>query len=139
MYKTCNTCAIEKLITEFRRDRTQPDGFQHRCKICARIAHQDRYVLKDRERTRERNRLRRNTHRTKIQEYKQANPCVSCLEPEPCCLEFHHLNPAEKDFELCRAGNESWETIEREIAKCVVLCSNCHKKIHMGLISIIAA
>lgn len=43
-------------------------------------------------------------------------------------LEFHHLDPKEKDFEL--SGKMSWERIELELKKCVLLCSNCHKEAH---------
>ena len=43
-------------------------------------------------------------------------------------LEFHHLDPSEKDFEL--SAKISWSQIEKELKKCVLLCSNCHKEAH---------
>lgn len=50
-------------------------------------------------------------------------------------LHFHHLNPAEKSFEIsrCRFG---WKKIEEELKKCVLLCSNCHAEVETGLIFI---
>lgn len=58
--------------------------------------------------------------------------CVNCGETHPACLDFHHRNPKEKKFQLTASqmGNRSWKTIEAEIAKCEVLCSNCHRKLH---------
>ena len=47
-----------------------------------------------------------------------------CLQ----ALEFHHLDPKEKDFEI--SGKGSWDKIEIELKKCVLLCSNYHKEAH---------
>lgn len=56
------------------------------------------------------------------------NKCVEALE-------FHHKNPDEKEFGISRKGNtRSWEKIKTEIDKCVLLCSNCHREVHAGLI-----
>lgn len=50
-------------------------------------------------------------------------------------LEFHHLQPGGKDFGLSASGlTRSWEKILIEIEKCVLLCSNCHRETHAGLI-----
>lgn len=48
------------------------------------------------------------------------------------CLEFHHKDPSKKEVTLSRAVNNGWsiERMEKEIAKCVVLCANCHRKLH---------
>lgn len=45
-------------------------------------------------------------------------------------LEFHHLDPNEKDLDPSRILNRSWEKIKLELDKCILLCSNCHKEIH---------
>lgn len=45
-------------------------------------------------------------------------------------LEFHHLNPKEKDFQISRASNPAWEKVKEELKKCVMLCSNCHTEEH---------
>lgn len=57
--------------------------------------------------------------------------CLKCQEEHPACLEFHHRNPAEKDFLLSvGVAKFSIERLEVEVAKCDVLCSNCHRKHH---------
>lgn len=43
-------------------------------------------------------------------------------------LEFHHRNPAEKDFEV--SASLSWDKIQLELDKCDLLCSNCHREVH---------
>ena len=47
-------------------------------------------------------------------------------------LEFHHIEPTEKDFSFgaIRANPKNWESIKRELEKCILLCSNCHREIH---------
>lgn len=47
-------------------------------------------------------------------------------------LDFHHVNPNEKDFNISGSHSRSWEKIELELKKCVLLCANCHREIHSG-------
>ena len=50
-------------------------------------------------------------------------------------LEFHHLNPEEKDFGIGAKGyTRSFSRVKEELDKCICVCSNCHKEIHAGLI-----
>jgi predicted HNH restriction endonuclease len=50
-------------------------------------------------------------------------------------LEFHHLDPNEKDFGLGTRGlTRSWKRVKQEADKCILVCSNCHKEIHGGLL-----
>lgn len=46
-------------------------------------------------------------------------------------LDFHHLNPSEKEFALSHLGlTRSWEKIKVELDKCILVCANCHREIH---------
>lgn len=60
--------------------------------------------------------------------------CLICGEKDPCCLQFHHLNPKEKSIEVSKLVNQKAPItrIAEEIEKCVVLCANCHAKFHAG-------
>lgn len=52
-------------------------------------------------------------------------------------LEFHHLDPNEKDFGISHKGyTRSWEKVKTELDKCVMLCANCHREVHTGLIKL---
>jgi hypothetical protein len=58
--------------------------------------------------------------------------CVRCGENHPGVLDFHHRNPAEKLFQIGYAtlSMRSKQRVIDEIAKCDVLCTNCHRKLH---------
>lgn len=45
-------------------------------------------------------------------------------------FDFHHLNPSEKDVDWSKLRLKSDESIKNELNKCVLLCSNCHRKRH---------
>jgi len=58
--------------------------------------------------------------------------CDACYEYDKACLDFHHLDGADKDAAVSQALVNKWgnKRIITEIEKCVVLCSNCHRKLH---------
>jgi predicted HNH restriction endonuclease len=60
--------------------------------------------------------------------------CSKCgLSNEPCCIfDFHHKNPADKKFGISSAitKGKTFEVIKPEATKCIVLCKNCHAKVH---------
>lgn len=69
-----------------------------------------------------------------LKEYKLSLSCLSCGETHPACLEFHHINPQEKKFTIGRQERRvSLKSLQEEIAKCRVLCANCHRKEHYKL------
>ena len=45
-------------------------------------------------------------------------------------LEFHHLNPEEKDFGISKTLTRSMDSLRKEVDKCILVCSNCHAEIH---------
>ncbi len=60
--------------------------------------------------------------------------CLACSENDPCCLEFHHIDPSSKRSTIARMVKDELpiKQIVHELKKCVCLCSNCHKKVHAG-------
>lgn len=66
-----------------------------------------------------------------LREYKETRGCEVCGEPHPACLEFHHIDPQEKRFSIGRVNDYLGVKLMRnEIAKCRLLCTNCHRKEH---------
>jgi hypothetical protein len=65
-----------------------------------------------------------------LQELKAA--CMDCGEFHPACLQFHHRDPSQKSFEVAKArrSGKTLKALLPEIAKCDVLCANCHAKRH---------
>jgi transcription elongation factor Elf1 len=46
-------------------------------------------------------------------------------------LDFHHLDPTKKDFNLGVAIIQwKWERVKPELDKCILLCANCHRELH---------
>lgn len=65
-------------------------------------------------------------------EYK-GGKCEKCgYDKNLSALEFHHINPSEKEFQIDsrHISNTSIVRLKKEINKCMLLCSNCHKEIH---------
>lgn len=53
--------------------------------------------------------------------------CVDCgYNKSIAPLQFHHLDPAQKEFNIGRYLGSSWATVLEELKKCVLLCANCH-------------
>lgn len=136
MPKICRTCSEEKSVSEFRKDKSQRDGYRTECKICSRLYHQAAYTIKYGEAARARSRTKHSEIGKLISEYKVECGCKLCSEKESVCLEFHHLDSTQKDFEVSASRTRSWVKIQAEIEKCVVLCSNCHRKVHAGILQL---
>ena len=50
-------------------------------------------------------------------------------------LDFHHIDESQKEFDLSTRGlTRSWKRIKKEIQKCVLVCANCHRELHGGII-----
>ena len=76
---------------------------------------------------------RRRELKRKALEYK-GNCCSVCgYRKSVAALQFHHLDPTQKDFGIAEKGNTmGWEKIKIELDKCVLLCANCHAEVHEG-------
>ena len=115
--KTCPNCKTNKKTTEFYNRRNKKGNSPY-CKTCTKAQ-----TLK---RVRE--------FKNKCVEYK-GGKCISCnYKTYAGALEFHHLDSKEKEFEISDRKNSNFESIKKELDKCILLCSNCHKEIHAGFI-----
>lgn len=64
--------------------------------------------------------------------YKRNKKCHFCLESDIRCLEFHHKN---EDMKKSQISNYVYKPVsiyklKKEIKKCIIVCKNCHTKIH---------
>lgn len=73
-----------------------------------------------------------------MREYKSKLSCEICGENTPACLDFHHRDGRTKDISIAMFRQKGWgiDHIKSEMAKCIVICANCHRKVHAGLISL---
>ena len=66
--------------------------------------------------------------RERVIDYK-GGKCESCgYNKYRGALEFHHLDPSQKDPLGLR--KRSFESLKKEVDKCVLLCANCHREEH---------
>lgn len=118
--KICNHCKVEKPITEFKNRKSRPCGKQGHCKDCNNII------------------VNNARKRFKLQclEYKGMNCSICGYGKCHSALEFHHLDPSQKEFIINTGGSISFKKVKPELDKCVLLCANCHREVHSGLVSI---
>lgn len=134
--KTCSMCKEDKPLEAFKW-KQQAEGIrQSQCDPCRRATakrsyerHKASVIKKSMERGR--------TNWEWYRSFKQTCACVACGEAEPACLDFHHTNPNEKDLDPSSAFSRMGRSrFLAEIAKCVCLCANCHRKVHAGVLNI---
>ena len=58
-------------------------------------------------------------------------PCQKCGEQRLYLIQFHHIDPTTKEFDISTSvPYKKTEICEEEAKKCVCLCSNCHDEFH---------
>ena len=133
--KKCARCGIEKSEDNFCKSRRMKDGYQSACKLCmADSWRKSREKKKDHYKAVQKDREKRN--RSIIKEWKRAQRCFVCGESDPCCLDLHHTDPSEKEFNPSDIAHISVAAFMNEASKCIVLCANCHRKVHAGAINL---
>jgi hypothetical protein len=85
-------------------------------------------------------RQKRKQKRARKQEFvnqaRAGGKCVRCGTTDTNTLEFHHRDPTTKLFVIGgpkkQSSNCSLQRIIDEIAKCDLVCTNCHRVLHQG-------
>lgn len=69
-----------------------------------------------------------------FRDHKRTCSCSICGESRPACLTFHHRDPSDKLIEvsILVTRHNKRERVLAEIAKCDVLCANCHADLHFS-------
>lgn len=124
--KVCSKCGRELPLDKFEKGRNQCRDCRNARRKELRKAHPEKHRMEAKKRQDEQSEWLK-TLKTK---------CIVCNETEPVCLDFHHINPEEKEFTIGKHRSKSKENLLKEISKCVCLCANCHRKIHAGLINL---
>lgn len=73
---------------------------------------------------------RRRRIKQKAVEYKGGS-CERCgYNKSNAAMDFHHIDPNEKDCSVSHISNKKWEYIKEELDKCQLLCATCHREVH---------
>jgi hypothetical protein len=128
--RTCGRCGAEKPLEEFawrRKARGQRDNY---CRPC-RTAYKHEHYSRNRQRYIDSARRRREKvvaeRSAFLVSFLRDHPCVDCGETDPIVLEFDHLR--DKKFSIGAGIRERpWKAVLDEMAKCEVVCANCHRR-----------
>lgn len=130
--KICNKCKIEKEESCFPFKDKKKGKRSTICSECQK-EYKKAYYYRNKESHYERNKITVK----KLQTYASVRKdvCIVCGEREKICLDWHHLR--DKDLEIAKICTKgSLIRLKKELQKCVVLCANCHRKLHAGLIKL---
>lgn len=114
--KTCRDCGIELPLSEFYKNRNVRDGYLNQCKKCT----VGRYGPG--------RSARAKRDRLYFQQIKLERGCADCgYRENAVALDFDHLPGTEKKYRVACMAGVSRALIDAEIAKCEVVCANCHR------------
>lgn len=109
--KICATCGLDKQITEFYKNYNC-STYRNECKTC------------NQDRTKE--------SRIKVREFVielKSKPCQDCgINYPPYVMDFDHRDGVDKEYEISQMRFFSKEEILKEVSKCDLVCSNCHRE-----------
>lgn len=89
------------------------------------------YYERNKERVKAATKKNKQKSRKEWWEYKATLSCTRCEENHPATFDFHHPDPAEKEGSVNEFINKGrYGKAREEAKKCVVLCANCHRKLH---------
>lgn len=93
-----------------------------------------KYRIENRTKINEYMKKRRKRSKDKLFTIKKNSKCVRCGFDDARALQFHHINPSDKLFAIGACYTDyKWDTIQKEIDKCEVLCANCHSIEHYDI------
>ena len=108
----CKDCGVELSSenTYVRKSKVKP-------KLCRKCENKRRVALQQK-------------RKIEAIEYKGGQCSVCGYKTFYGALEFHHVEPEEKEADWKNMQNWSLANIKRELDKCILVCSNCHRELH---------
>jgi hypothetical protein len=127
MTKVCSKCGKRKKTTEFSFRNKKIGTRRAECKECFKPLVANHYK-KNRKAYDDRGIARRQASRNWILNYLSSKKCIDCDTSDIRVLEFDHTSD-DKDYNVATLVSQGYglATLEKEVAKCDVVCANCHK------------
>lgn len=128
--KICSTCKELKDIDDFAVNTTKKGGRSYICKLCHKKYNAQHYI-NNKDQYKNNRTKRRDKHKEFFHNIKKNLKCDNCGETRWYVLDFHH-NEGDKEFNISTwfSSGLSIERFKKELEKCSVLCSNCHRELH---------
>lgn len=113
--KICTQCHRELPLDQFHWRNKARGTRRSECKDCHN-AHMNQ---------------RNAQNRLFIHELKKQQCCAKCGETRWYLLDYHHVDPTIKENTIARLMvHSNQQAVLKEIDKCILLCSNCHREFH---------
>ena len=130
--KICSKCKRELPLDNFRWKNKTLGKRHSQCKDCQK-SQEHKHYEESKERqylVKERAKNQKDNNLSFIENLKQQG-CSKCGDKRFYVLDFHHINPNEKENTLAHMiKSNSLENLKKEVDKCILLCANCHREFH---------
>ena len=124
--KTCPSCNEIKLINEFYKNGGK-------CKICQHEynkVHNEKNKEKYLKYQRKANKKSYDRGQMFINKHRALCGCQKCGDKRYWVIDYHHVDPNEKDYPITYYKTHKLDILKKEIKKCIPLCRNCHTDFH---------
>ncbi len=126
--KTCTKCKLNKSKDSFHRNKRRKDGLSNHCKACRTEYDRDQYQNNSEQRARRRASVDAYKLKYRLWYYSLKNgPCVDCKQVwHPYSMHWDHTENKTFGISQALAKGYSKQKVLNEIAKCELVCANCH-------------
>jgi hypothetical protein len=128
--RPCGRCHERLPLTDFARRRKAHGQRDNYCRSCRAAYKQEHYAANKQRYVAKALRHKQNLVAERVAhliELFRTHPCVDCGETDPLVLELDHLEA--KNFNIAKGVRDrKWQAVLDEIAKCDVVCANCHRR-----------
>ena len=126
--KCCSECGLTKPLDEFSKNRSSKDGYQSGCKKCRAVYLRSHYE-KNKQYYKDKAIIGRNKFNEWYRKQKE-KPCADCDNSYPYyVMDFDHTDSSNKENTVSKlATRGKRQEVTEEIAKCELVCSNCHRE-----------
>lgn len=138
--KKCKICLVDKPEEDFPFKNKAKGKRQTVCKLCQNVLMKEHY-RNNKKQYIDKNLRRKVEAKDFVNRIKSNSRCKFCGEADFACLTFHHTDPKEKEWNISNIYGRglSEKSIMKEIDKCIVLCFNCHMKLHYSKNGVVSA
>lgn len=133
----CWKCKTDKEEDEFNWENKKLGKRKRICRSCMKVYHQHWYRKSYKHSDSRKRSISQQGEKIKraryyVTNYLRTHPCVNCGDKRLPVLDFDHIIKTEKYNRYTRISflvkrGYSIHRIDEEIAKCQVLCANCHR------------